>query len=68
MGKEYITTVAAGLILGRHVRRVQQLIKESVLEAGQFTGSVSLESVLKYQRAIVSGEVRRGPKTKKKAA
>lgn len=64
MAKEYIRTSEAATLLGRDIRRVQQLIQESTLEAGQFLGSVSLASVLKYKRAIERGEIRRGPKAK----
>jgi hypothetical protein len=66
MGKEFIKTSQAEVLLGRGPRRIQQLIKEGVLEGGQFFGSVSLASVLKYKRGIDSGEIRRGPKGKQK--
>lgn len=67
MGKQYIRTSEAAAILNRNVRRIQQLIQESTLEAGAFLGSVSLDSVLRYKRAIERGEIRRGPKRRKAA-
>lgn len=64
MAKAYIRTSEAATLLGRDIRRVQQLIKASVLQSGEFLGSVSLASVMIYKRAIDRGDIRRGPKRK----